>query len=191
MLTIAGDILAVGHMLSFAVGIGTAVFLETMIMPQFLTRIDRQNLRILHKAHNLIGASLAALWISGAAILLLKLFWMDGSVTPKLAAKFAVVTLLTVNMKLIGSLVVPALEALEGRSIARLSDSQLKTFGAIGGMSAAGWLCALALGGISYFKPLPWHELVWFFLPALTLGPLLGSFAGLHLGRRSGRFPAE
>lgn len=191
MLTIAGDILAVGHMLSFAVGIGTAVFLETTVMPQFLTRIDRHNLRILHQAHDMIGAALAALWITGAAILLLKLFWMGGSVTPKLAAKFAVVALITVNMKLIGRHIMPALAALEGQSIARLSDRQLKTFGAIGGMSAAGWLCALALGGISYFKPLPWDQLVWFFLPALTLGPVLGSIAGLYLGRRCRSVPAE
>lgn len=175
MIDLLTDLFTALHMFCFAAGIGMSLFVEGHLLPKFFSRVEAADLRTLLAAHRMIETAVVGLWVSGVAIMWMKLGVQGQEPSAKLAMKFFVVGLLTVNMKLIATCVLPILQAAQDRALADLSIAQLRQLGAIGGMSTACWLMGLGLGAIGVFKTLSALHLVALFLPALVAAPLLGA----------------
>lgn len=178
------DALRVGHMLAFAVGIGAAAFLELQLVRRFRTGVDIGSLRLLLFGHDLIRNALIALWVTGAALLAMRLGLLDGAFSAKLAAKLIVVTLLTANMLVIDRFVIPDLFVYEGASLSEIPAAVRGQFGAVAGFSAGCWGSALLLGGIGRFKAMEAAEIAGVLLPIVAAATLAGAAAGFFAGLR-------
>ena len=191
LLDFATDLATALHMLSFSVGIGLSVFIEATLLPRFLNRIEKRDMRTLMIGHHMIRYALAGLWITGVAIMCLKVGLAGADLTPKLATKFAVVGVLTLNMALIETTALPLLKRGIGQPLSAFSTGHLRLLGAIGGISAACWIMALCLGAIGVFKTLALTDLAALFLPGLILASLAGAaLAPLIVRRRLTAFQA-
>lgn len=182
MINLAADALTLFHLLSFATGIGTALFLQIRIVPRFRTRIDKTDLRILMQGHTLITAAIVGLWVTGVAMLLLQTMVIGARFTPLMASKLAVVAILTVNMHLIERQVLPVLAWARNESVSVLSRDQLSMFGAIAGLSAISWFIALCLAGLRAFDTMSMNTLAATILPLLILAPFVGAQIAIHIG---------
>ena len=185
---LAIDGLRVLHMLSFAIGIGSAAFLEVLVVRRFLRGIDIEGLRIVLAGHDIVKYALAGLWVSGLGLLYYKIYVLCLPFSPKLGAKLVVVTLLTINMGLIDRILIPDLFEYEGSKVRDIPASDLRLFGGIAGFSAGCWIAALLLGGISRMRYMSPVELGGILLPILAAATLAGVVLALAAsGRRSSR----
>jgi hypothetical protein len=184
MIDLVTDTIRVGHMLAFAIGIGAAAFLETQILRRFLTRIDAEGLTLMLYGHRLIKSAVYGLWITGVALLTIRVGLQGAPMSDKLLAKLLIVTLLTVNMRMIDRFVLPGLVAHEGASIHHVPFLTRAGFGGIAGFSAACWLSALLLGGLGITKTMEGADLARLFLPLLGMATLAGMIAGAVAGLR-------
>lgn len=149
MLDIVVDALRVFHMASFAVGIGAAAFLEMQVMKRFQTRIDSEGLKIVLLGHKLILGALITLWATGLCLITLRIGFLGGELSVKLLAKLWVVTLLTLNMRVIEAFVIPELYEVEGMRLADIPRRIRSRLGAVAGFSGGCWTTALLIGGMS------------------------------------------
>lgn len=115
--------------------------------------------------HRFILVALALMWISGLTLIALKLAPGGTGLTPKLIVKVMIVAVLTLNAQAITRVALPHLQTLTHRAFGTLPTTTRITLGLIGGVSAAAWASALALGALDWMKPLGFDAL------ALTLGP--------------------
>ena len=195
---IALDFLRVGHMISFGIGIGAALFLEVAILDRFRDQISASDLVLLQRGHDLISVAVKVLWMTGLGLLVMKAGVLGEPMTAKLVAKFAIVSVLTANMVAIGRYVLPALIKHEGQAISQMPALQRARFGAIGGISAACWMTALAFGGIAAFRTMDLSPLLFGSALVVCGSALVGAIVGLRLGlvdeaalRRERRFDLD
>ena len=176
------DLIRVLHMGAFAVGIGAAAFLETTILKRFRSCIDGDGLRLLQQGHALIGNSVRILWVTGLSLIIIHVGLAAEPVTAKLLMKLIVVCALTANMAMIERWVLPTLSAMRGFAISDIPVNRLASLGAIGGVSAACWISALALGGVGLFKTLGLGALLMIFLPSLCGAAFIGAGIAVAIG---------
>lgn len=169
------DIITAMHMFCFAVGIGVSLFIESVVVPRFLTQIDRRDVTFAEGGHRLIKFALLGLWTTGFALLFVKVGLMGAPLTAKLAMKFIVVAVLTFNMKMIADHALPVIRHNIGHHLGVLTRYELRMLGAIAGVSTSGWMLALGLGAIGMFKTLAGWQLAVIFLPLLIAAPLIGA----------------
>ena len=181
------DIIRVGHMFAFAVGIGAAMFLEIQVVRRFFARIDEEGLRLLIFGHGLIRRAVHGLWITGIALLAIRVGLEGAPLSDKLLAKLSIVILLTLNMQIIDRNLVVRIVGHEGGSIPEMPFRTRAECGAIAGFSAACWLGALLLGGIGYAKTMDGIALAQFLVPLLLAGAAGGLIAGALAGLRGRR----
>ena len=136
---------AVGLVLTSDVAMITQLFSRTPETPQ-----HRSHLATLQRT---VSFALAVLWITGIAIVSLDASSKGLSyfLNPKLQAKIAIVTLLTINGGLLHSAVLPALQ--RAGSILHLSVGPRMLAVFAGVVSAVSWLYAAMLG---IGRPLNW-----------------------------------
>ena len=133
--------------------------------------------------HQLITVAVITLWITGLGLLTLRLGPMGGELSVKLLAKLAVVTLLTLNMRVIDRFVIPELFDVEGMALGDIPADIRAQLGAVAGLSAGCWMAALLIGGMSIAKELTALELGAAVACVLGLSALIGAAAGaLALG---------
>lgn len=177
------DLVRIGHLFSLAVGVGSAVFLESTLAGRMRKRVDAEALALADRGHRLIFFSLAGLWATGLILAAARTGLDPAAITPKLEMKFFVVSLLTANALLISGTVRPMLATAEGRALGDLGPGCLLVIGAAAGLSAASWASALFLGAFSALKPLSGGTLTMIFAPILLSGLGLGAAAGLAISR--------
>ncbi len=182
MMDLTVDVLRVSHMLAFAIGIGGAAFLELQVVRRFRNRIDHEGLRVLLFGHDLIRRALYALWATGLALLILRLGFLGGAFSAKLAAKLVVVTLLTLNMRLIERVLIPEIFEWEGARVADIPARTLAEFGAIAGFSAGCWCSALLLGGIGRMKTMDAWEIASVLVPLIAAAAISGAAMAMIAG---------
>lgn len=182
MTDILFDILRVGHMASFAVGIGAAAFLELYLIKRFRDRLDPDSVKLLLMGHELIKAAVIGLWLTGLSLLYFRLSVYGDPFTAKLAAKLSVVSALTINMMIIGRFLIPRVLKYRGRRLSDIKPRTLALFGGIAGFSAGAWFSALLLGGIGYLKSMDIAHLSGVLLPLLAAATIIGVIGGLMAG---------
>ncbi|MEM7547903.1 MAG: hypothetical protein AAF367_20450 [Pseudomonadota bacterium] len=169
------DLVRLIHMLCFAVGIGCAVFLESVVLGRARIRVDLEELALIERGHRLIFRALVGLWISGLILIAIRTNLDPAAITPKLFAKLAVVTVLTLNAAMIAWFVNPLMNSIAFGQLSDLGRRDLCTVGAAAGLSGAGWISALMLGAITALKTMLGHQLALLFGVFLLGGALAGA----------------
>jgi hypothetical protein len=182
------DLVRFAHLCAFAVGVGAAVFLEYTVFSRFQHRIDREGLDLVHKGHDLIAIAVKGLWVTGLLLLVIRLGVEGRPFSAKLMTKLCVVLVLTLNMNAIGRIVMPRLDAMEGRSVSTIPWSTRMTLGAFVGLSGASWLSGLLLGTVALFKQMEAEALGMIFGSILTSGFVGGAVVALMMGERRVRY---
>jgi uncharacterized membrane protein len=143
------------HLIACCVAIGLVLTSDLAMVKQLFNGdlndgLDDQHLT---KLQNTVAVALAALWISGVAVVLL-----DSSTkgwqyfaNPKLQAKIAIVVLLTINGIVLHRRVLPWIR--KSGSLLRLSYSQSMLATLAGAISGVSWFYAALLG---VGRPLSW-----------------------------------
>ena len=189
MIDITLDTMRVGHMLSFAIGIGTAAFLTVSVFRRFRNGIDIEGLRLLLNGHDLVRYALIGLWATGAGLLFFRLVILCEMPNAKLIAKFLIVSALTLNMRVIGQYLIPELFVWEGSRLAEIPAQIRMELGALAGFSAGLWCAALVLGGFHRMKMMNAWELAGVLLPLILAAVITGTLAGWLAGRVGGGWP--
>jgi hypothetical protein len=148
------DLVRFGHLVGLALGLGLAVYADSRFLRSLTEPFDPLRLAELRRTHVFVSVALAILWASGILLLAIRTGLDPDRITPKLLAKLAVVTAMTVNARLIATVALPLLHRAGGTSFCRLRPGQRLRLAAIGAVSAASWLSALLLGTVAAFKPM-------------------------------------
>lgn len=149
------DALRFAHLLAVAIGFGVAVETEVYIARRRRTAISPGLLSGLGHRHRVILAALAAMWVTGLALVALRTGFQLADVTPKLWAKIIVVTILSVNAVFVSEIALPILAAHRGRRIGALAPPMRRALFSVAGISAASWLVAFLLGASAILKVAP------------------------------------
>lgn len=177
------------HLAAMATGLGAVVFADTTILRRIARRTTRRQMAVIDHAHGLIAVALVLLWLSGLAIIGVKTGFDFAQFSPKLIAKLATVSMLTVTAIAMSQFALPYLRANIGR---RLIDAPLVEQCQLAlcvAMSAAGWGTALLLGSSKILKTAGSEVMVMAAaLHGLAIGGALAMAIALYLLRR---FPAH
>ena len=174
------DALRFAHLLAVAVGFGVAVETEVYMARRRRTAISPGLLSGLGHRHRVILAALAAMWVTGLALVALRTGFQLADVTPKLWAKIIVVTILSVNAVFVSEIAMPILAAHRGRRIGALPAPRRRALFSVAGISAASWLVAFLLGASAILKVAPASV----FQTALPLAYVAGILGANIVGTR-------
>lgn len=177
------DIVRVVHLVSLAVGIGVAAFLEVTIIRNPRDVLDASQLGLIKAGHKLVRMAVIGLWASGLVLLAVRTGFAPSAFTPKLMAKLAVVGLLTANMFAIEHIILPKLERVRDGIILDLPSGERAGIGAIVGLSAGCWISALLLGAVAIFKPMGAMPLVLIFGTLIIGAIICASILAALMGR--------
>lgn len=170
------DIVRMLHLIGVALGLGLALYADISFLGRLTNRIDRLWISEIERLHRFVGRALLLLWISGLALAYVRTGFEPEAISPKLAMKGVVVTALTLNAMAIGFLALPRFHWALGQSYAEMSFGDRIILAWIGGVSAACWMSALALGTVGLLKTLPGDMLI-----ALFLGTCAVTLSGATL----------
>ena len=140
------DIFRFSHILVVAIGFGAAALADFHSLSRIHRRVDGNLLTTLHSCHRLVWAMLAMMWVTGAIMVFIRTGFQLENFSPKLFSKLITVAILTANAVLISKFAMPVVEASLGRSLLTLPLGIKLRLAAIGAISAASWLMAMAMG---------------------------------------------
>lgn len=134
------------HLLATCLALGSILVADWRMFRERHQRLRPEGLAGLAQTQRIANSSLAALWVSGALLVLLG--YADQSMhyllNQKLWAKISVVSLLTLNGVLLHRYAFPALR--QGVIPAYLPARKRHALATLGGISGASWLFAALLG---------------------------------------------
>lgn len=142
------------HLLACCVAVGMVLTSDIAMVKQLLKgQSARQSSEHLAQLRSSVAIALAALWISGLAIIALDAAsaGMQYFLNPKLQAKIGIVVLLTLNGVVLHNLVLPALQRTGSLLELPIGMRHLAIFS--GAFSAVSWFYAALLG---VGRPLAW-----------------------------------
>ncbi|MEM9318347.1 MAG: hypothetical protein AAGA70_05005 [Pseudomonadota bacterium] len=151
--TIFVDLVRYGHLLTIAVGLGSAAIADFAAISGLRRDAIADPLPVLLLSHRLIWPALIGMWLTGLALIGIRTGFQIEAFSPKLFAKLTVVTILTLNAHAIGRWAMPLLTRARART--GLSSTELWLGALIGGVSAASWLLALAMGSSAFLAEAP------------------------------------
>ncbi|MEQ9053898.1 MAG: hypothetical protein RLO38_04245 [Roseovarius confluentis] len=190
-LTLVNDAARAAHLVGLAIGFGVAIVADISAARMLIRPLDARETRALHRFHRMVALGLALFWSSGLVLLWLRTGFDPANFSAKLMTKLGVVTLLTINAILIGRIALPVMDVMRGRRFGGLPAGVRIQMAALGALSTAGWVSALALGVFSQMKTMEWSllsEIIGFiYLGALILAftaALLAPFLGDPLNRK-------
>ncbi|MEM9342903.1 MAG: hypothetical protein AAGA87_07640 [Pseudomonadota bacterium] len=186
MIELSLDTLRVGHMLSFAIGIGAALFLELQVTKRFIRGVEIEGLRMLLSGHTLIKYALFGLWLTGLGLVFMRVVILCEMPSAKMIAKLTVVTLLTANMRIIDRFVLPELFVYEGLQLADIPAKVRAQLGAVAGFSAGCWASALLLGGFGRLAMMDGLAIASFLVPIIAFATACGAIVGFAAGMKRG-----
>ncbi len=179
------DLVRVAHLFGFAIGFGSAVLLEFVIVSKLSRGLSRGDLNLVRAAHDLITLAVGVLWVTGLALVWFRTSGDLSAFSPKLITKLVVVVMLTINMMLIARLLMPALQTAPKGMVALLPTPTRIRMGAIGGLSAGCWFSALILGAATSVKPMGFETLVAIFGPLIVIPMIIGALVAYRLRPQS------
>jgi len=155
------------HLLGLALGFGIAILADASAARAVLRPLNEREVVMLKLLHHFVTFGLVLLWASGLTLLWLRTGFEIDRFSPKLWAKICVVTVLTLNALAIGRIGLPTLLRFQSWRFGDIPLPERVQLCALGTLSAACWLSALALGVFGYFKTLNASQLTDIF--AVTL----------------------
>lgn len=179
------DAARMAHLIGLALGLGLALCADLLALRALRMPITERDVWILKALHRIILGGLLLLWISGLFILYLRTGFDTALFSPKLMAKLAVVTLLSLNALSISTNAIPGFAAQTGRTFGAFPLGLRLRLSLIAGLSASCWISALVLGAFSQLKPMLFDGLFYVLAPVYAAGfggaLLLAIGAGLVL----------
>jgi hypothetical protein len=146
------DTLTFGHLAAMSAALGAVIFADTTILRSIGRPTTSQQVAVIHHAHGVISIALVVLWVTGISLLGLKTGFDPAKFTPKLIAKLATVTLLTMTAATMAKVAVPYLTTHVGQCLLNAPLADRCTLAFCAGMSAGGWSTALMLGSSKILK---------------------------------------
>jgi len=156
---IAKDIMVISHLLALALGIGTVLRTDWSILTGLARPFTQADYDRVHAAHKVIARALWALWITGFGLFMLKTGGDPAAVSPKLMAKLATVTMLTVTAMMMFDLGMPVLQRQIGTRLVDFAAKPRTGLAVLAGLSMAGWGTALLLGAAATTQLASWAPL--------------------------------
>ncbi len=141
-----------GHFVGLALGLGLGLYADSSFLNILSRPLGEEYLVSLRRIHGYVTLALVFLWTSGLFLLHARTGFDPAAITPKLLTKLAVVTMLTINAALIGTVALPLFARSIGRRFSELPLSWRLRLSVVGSVSGACWLSALALGVFARFK---------------------------------------
>lgn len=157
------------HLLSFALGMGPAIYFDLRSLSRIALPFHPTDFAELHRIHKLVSLACLGLWISGMTLIWWRTNFVPAAFSPKLLAKLAVVTVLTVNAIYLSRCVMPSLANWTGSRLIDIPVRLLLPMTLCAGLSLSCWTLALALGSSAVLKTSDWSVLV----PLLASGAIL------------------
>ncbi|MEM9146849.1 MAG: hypothetical protein AAGC57_11665 [Pseudomonadota bacterium] len=165
------DLLRIVHLAAAAIGIGAMVATDFTMLRLAHRPIGPRHWRALEAAHLLIAPALLVAWASGMVLAFQATGGNPAAMTPKLAIKLGVVTLLTLDAWYIAKHIRPIMEEAGGIRLIELPFLQRLALGIAAALSVAGWCSALLLGGSEMLQGAGFTLLL----------PLIGAIYGIAL----------
>lgn len=160
------------HFIGLALGLGTATFLDLMIVRFMLrSKIRQSQADAFHFGTRVVTVGLILLWISGLGFLAYYgAFDPEKLANPKIWAKVSIVAVLTVNAVYLHRAVLPLVDQQVSRTLFDGLSLRQRVLMLIGGAtSATCWYVPVALGSIPQFNnSLPANQL-WALFCALLI----------------------
>jgi len=141
------DALVLCHLAALAAGLGMVIATDLWVLRRMSAPFGLRRLAGLCRTHRLIARALGVLWVSGLGLAALALSAPGAEASPKLAAKFVVVSGLTVTAIVIRRIALPLTARGHGRPLLALPLGTKCLLAVCAGLSTAGWGSALLLGG--------------------------------------------
>ena len=116
------------------------------------------------------------MWISGIGMIYIRTDFDIANFSPKLFSKLGTVSILTANAVLIGAIAMPMLRAARGKIVLQLPLVRLLTMTALGAISTASWMLALAMGISKVLANGDW-PMFEHIVPFVYMGAILGASA--------------
>ena len=174
------DLARYTHIVAVAIGFGAAFLTDMHALRHLAAPIDKSFISSMHAYHTTIWYSVIAMWITGLVMIYIRTGFDLASFTPKLFAKLVTVSLLTINAQFIGAKVMPLIKLNRGHSLMSLPLKAKLRLAAIGAVSTASWMLALALGSS---KILAVSGLITFVIcmPIVYLGAIMMAVSVMYL----------
>lgn len=158
-LSLLNDAARATHLLGLALGFGVGILADMTAAKSLVRPLDDRDFETLHRYHRTVSLGLCLFWASGLVLLWLRTGFDPAQFSPKLMTKLGVVAVLTVNAFLIGRIALPTMEAWYGCRLGAMPFAHRLRLAALGGMSGASWIAALALGVFTAMKTFEWEVL--------------------------------
>lgn len=142
------------HLLGLSLGLAIALLAGASAARAVLRPLHEREVEILQTLHHFVTLGLVLLWASGLTLLWLRTGFEVEQFSPKLWAKLCVVMILTVSAIAIGRIGLPTLLRFQSWWFGDIPLPTRVQLCALGVLSAACWLSALALVVFGYFKTL-------------------------------------
>lgn len=163
------DIVRIGHLIFFALGMGSGLFFDWRALCKINKPFTEGDIVQFGEVHKFVAGALVGLWLTGAALIYIRTGFVLSDFSPKLWFKLIVVTTLTVNAFVIGHLVLPRVRVSVGM---RATDLPLRAVLAMTFTTALSlfcWLSGVVLGVSVTFRTADWSTLGAFFLGEFVL----------------------
>lgn len=154
------DFLRAAHLLFFAAGMGTALYLDFLSFWSIQTQNSDADIRDIERIHLWVAVAFAGLWITGLSLIYVRTGFDFSAFSPKLWAKIAVMVAMTVNSLVIAAFVLPMMRKTLGNRVIDLSLPKLIGATQIAAISVFCWTSGLVLGSSVVFKTAPWDVLL-------------------------------
>ena len=140
------DLARFAHILVIAVGFGAASLADYQVLRQLARPVDDRMLHVLDLSHAVIWKVVIGMWITGLILIQIRTQFVPANFTPKLMGKLVTVAILTANSGLIGRIAMPMIRRARGQSLLSLPFGSKLVLAAIGAVSSASWMLAMAMG---------------------------------------------
>ncbi|RYG85065.1 MAG: hypothetical protein EON59_13015 [Alphaproteobacteria bacterium] len=176
------------HFVGLALGLGTATFLDLMLLRFMLRgRVRKRQLQIFTFGSHAVAAGLVLLWVSGGALI-----WLHSVVSPetlanpKIWAKISVVWVLTLNAVFLHLLVLPMFRKQAGRLLLDDLSSRDRCMMVVGGVtSAVSWYFPLVIAAQTWLNfRVPVAQILGTYVAILALALLAGLTVSVVVARR-------
>ncbi len=183
------DFFRFSHIIVVAVGFGAAALADVHMLSRLHKRVDMNIITTLESCHRLVWAMLVLMWLTGAVMIFIRTGFQFENFTPKLFSKLATVAILTANAVMIGKFAMPVLMKARGKSLLTLPLGIKLKLAAMGAVSSASWIMAMAMGVSKVLAASGWLIFL-AAIPVIYVGSVvltIGVLSLVHLGMRVAR----
>ena len=123
------------HLLFLALGMGSALYLDFRTLTGLSRIVRAQDITEIERIHRFVSFALAGLWATGLMLIWIRTSFDLSQFSPKLWCKLAIVTGMTLNAMVIGSCVLPAMQAQLGQRVIDLKPRALLPLAVVASVS--------------------------------------------------------